>query len=155
MKNMWGKELKFPEDVYYSEEFLWVKDLGENKVRVGISHLGVKAVKKLVHVKMARKKGDQVAKGDSMGHVETTKGVWEIIAPFDGIIIKINPPIIQSNATPIAEESYGDGWLVEMEIAGDNELQALRNGADAETKKWINEKAEEVVPLMEEDDDDD
>ena len=104
---------------------------------------------------MARKKGDQVAKGDSLGHVETTKGIWEIIAPFDGTIIKINPPIQQSNATPIVEDSYGEGWVVEMEIAGEGEIKALRNGADEETKRWIDEKVEENVPLMQEDDDDD
>lgn len=155
MKNMWGKELNFPEDVYYSEEFLWVKDLGGKKVRVGISHLGVKAVKQLVHVKMTVRDGAQVTKGQPMGHVETSKGIWEIIAPFDGTVIGINPPISRSNSTPIVEDSYGEGWLVDMEIAGDSELKSLRNGADAETKKWIDEKVEEVVPVMQEADDDD
>jgi len=155
MKNMWGKELKFPEDVYYSEELLWVKDLGGNKVRVGISHIGVRATKKLVHIKMSTREGAQVTKGKPMGYMETSKGIWEIIAPFDGTVIEINPPISRGNASTIAEDSYGDGWLVDMEIAGESDLKALKNGADAETKKWINDKVEEVVPLMHEADDDD
>ena len=155
MKNMYGKELKFPEDVYYSDDLLWVKNLGGNKVRIGVSDLGVKSVKSLVHVKISSRVGAQVAKGDSMGHVETTKGVWEVIAPLSGTVVEINKPITQGNANPIEHEPYGVGWLVDMEIAGDSELKALRNGADEETKKWILEKVEEVVPLMEEDDDDD
>ena len=155
MKNMYGKELKFPEDIYYSKELLWVKDLGGNKVRIGISDLGVKSVKSLVHVKIATRVGTKVSKGDSMGHVETTKGVWEVIAPLSGTVVEINKPITQGNANPIEHEPYGMGWLIEMEMADDSELKALRNGSDAETKKWILEKVEEVVPLMEEDDDDD
>ena len=155
MKNMYGKELKFPEDVYYSEELLWVRDLGGNKVRIGISDLGVKSVKSLVHVKIATRVGTKVSKGDSMGHVETTKGVWEVIAPLSGTVVEINKPITQGNANPIEHEPYGMGWLIEMEMADDSELKALRNGSDEETKKWILEKVEEVVPLMEEDDDDD
>jgi len=155
MKNMYGKELKFPEDVYYSEELLWVKDLGGNKVQIGISDLGVKSVKSLVHVKIVARVGTKVSKGDSMGHVETTKGVWEVIAPLSGTVVEINKPITMGNANPIEHEPYGVGWLVEMEMADDSELKALRNGSNEETKKWILEKVEEVVPLMEEDDDDD
>jgi glycine cleavage system H protein len=152
MKNLYGKELEFPEDFYYSEGFLWVKDLEANKVRIGVSDLGVKAVKHLVHVQMSTSLGDKVAKGDSLGHVETTKGVWQIIAPLSGTVVAINPPIAKGNANPIEEETYGTGWLVEMEISGASELKALMKGSDAKTKKWLQEKVEEVVPLMEEDD---
>lgn len=151
---MYGKELKFPEDLYYSEEFIWVKDLGGNKVQIGISDLGVKAVKTLNHVKIAAKVGDQISKGESIGHVETSKGVWEIIAPVSGTVAEINPLLIRGNANPIQGDPYGKGWVMEIQIADESELNALKKGADAETKEWINEKAEENVPLMEEDDDD-
>lgn len=153
MKNMYGKELVFPEDVYYSEELLWVKDLGANKFRLGICDLAVKSVKNIVYVKISPRIGDKVTKGESVGHVETTKGVWDIIVPLSGTVVEVNPPIAQGNANPIVSEPYGKGWLVELETAGDSgsELKALRKGSDAETKKWIVEKAEELVPLGEED----
>ena len=155
MKNMYGKDLKFPEDIYYSEEFIWVKDLGGNKVQIGISDLGVKAVKALAHVKITAKAGAQVAKGDSVGHVETSKGVWEIIAPVSGTVAEVNQPLTKGNANPIQMDPYGKGWVMEIEIADDSDLNALKKGSDASTKEWINEKVEENVPLMEEDDDDD
>jgi glycine cleavage system H protein len=155
MKNMWGKELKFPEDVYYSKELLWVKSQGGNKVRIGICDLGVKSVKNLNYVKISASVGSKVPKGKSLGHVETTKGVWEIIAPFSGTVVEINPPIAKGNANPIINDSYGNGWLVEMETEGDagSALKDLMKGSDAETKKWIQEKAEELVPLRVEDED--
>lgn len=148
MKNMWGKELKFPEDVYYSKELLWVKSQGGNRVRIGICDLGVKSVKNLNYVKISAGVGKKVTKGQAMGHIETTKGVWEIIAPFSGTVVEINPPIARGNANPIVIDSYGNGWLVEMETEGDVEsvLKDLMKGSDAETKKWIQEKAEELVP---------
>ncbi len=155
MKNMYGKELKFPEDIYYSEEFIWVKDLGGNKVQIGISDLGVKAVKKLAHVKIVAKEGAQITKGKPVGHVETSKGVWEIIAPVSGTVAAINPPLTKGNANPIQMDPYGNGWVMEVETADDSEVKALKKGADEDTKAWINEMIEENVPLMDEDEDDD
>jgi len=150
MKNIWGKELHFPEDVYYSEELLWVKDLGANKVRLGVCHLGVKSVKNIVFVKISAKPGDQLAKGDSVGFVETTKMVWDIITPVSGTVVEVNRVVARGNASPMVNDAYGDGWLIELETAGDAELKALMKGSDEETKKWIVQKAEEIVPLMQE-----
>ncbi len=155
MMNMYGKELKFPEDLYYSEEFIWVKDLGGNKVQIGISDLGVKAVKELAHVKIDAKVGDQISKGKPIGHVETSKGIWEIIAPVYGTVMEINPPLTNGNAYPIQMDPYGKGWVMEVEISDENEVKALKKGSDESTKAWINEKVEENVPLMDDDDDDD
>ena len=155
MRNLYGKELKFPEELYYSEELLWVKDLGGGKVKIGVSDLGTKSVKHLVHVKMSAKAGDKVAKGDSLGYIETTKGVWQIIVPFAGTIVEINKPLTVGNANPTDSDNYGSGWIADIEMADANDLKSLMNGADAETQKWLVEKAEEIVPLMEEDDDDD
>ena len=156
MKNMYGKELVFPEDISYSEELLWVKDLGGNKVRLGICDLAVKSVKHLQYVKISAKPGAQVTKGESLGYVETTKGVWEIIIPLSGTVVEVNPHVAKGNANPIFDDPYGRGWLIELETAGDaaSELKALMDGSAEETKKWIDEKAEEIVPLsmMEEDD---
>jgi glycine cleavage system H protein len=150
MKNMWGKELVFPEDVYYSEELLWVKDLGENKVRLGICDLGVKSVKKLIYVKISARPGKQITKGESLGFVETTKMVWDIIVPLSGTVVEVNPIVSKGNPNPIVDDPYGRGWLVELETAGDagSVLEALMKGSDEKTKKWILGKAEEIVPLM-------
>lgn len=152
MKNMYGKELVFPEDVYYSEELLWVKDLGENKVRVGISDLGVKSVKNLNFVKLSHHRGTKVTKGESLGYVETTKGIWELIAPLSGTVVEINRPVASGNANPIVAEPYGKGWLLELETAGESELKALLKGSEEKTKKWIIEKGEELVPNIDDED---
>lgn len=156
MRNIHGHELAFPEDVYYTEELLWVKDQGENRVRVGISDLGVKSVKELVFVQISPRAGAKVTKGESLGHVETSKGIWEIIVPLSGTLVEINPSIAKGNARPISDDPYGKGWLVDLEPADGNgsALKTLFKGSDAKTKEWILEKVEEVVPLMDEGEDD-
>ena len=48
MRNTWGKKLTFPEELLYTPELLRVKPESGNKLRIGTSDLGVKAVKELL-----------------------------------------------------------------------------------------------------------
>ena len=149
MKNVWGKELKFPEDILYTPELLWIKD-GPEKLRIGISDLGVKSVKQLLYIRMACRVGTQVKKGDTLGLVETSKMVWEIIAPVSGVVVAVNQRISSGDTSRLTHDNYGEGWLVEMERVSetDSQLQGLWRGGEAETKKWIEEKAAEIIPPM-------
>jgi len=153
MKNVWGKELKFPDDVLYTPELLWIK-VEPEKLRIGVTDLGIKSVKLLLYIKMACRKGTQVKKGDTLGSVETSKMVWEIIAPVSGVVIAVNPKISSGDTSTLAHDNYGEGWIVEMERVSETEsqLQGLLKGGEAETTKWIEEKAEEIIPPMPEDD---
>ena len=153
MKNVWGKELKFPEDILYTPELLWIK-VEPEKLRIGISDLGVRSVKQLLYVRMACRKGTQVKKGDMLGMVETSKMVWEIIAPVSGVVVALNPRTSSGDTSTLTHDNYGEGWLLEMERVSetDGELQGLWKGGEAETTKWIEEKAAEIIPPMPEDD---
>jgi glycine cleavage system H protein len=149
MRNVWGKELIFPEDILYTPELLWIKVESE-KLRIGISDLGVRSVKQLLYIRMTCRVGTQVKKGDTLGMVETSKTVWEIIAPVSGVVVAINKKISAGDTSPIMHDPYGEGWLVEMEKVSEteSELQGLLRGGEAETKKWIQEQAEAIIPPM-------
>lgn len=149
MKNIWQKELTFPEDVYYSPELIWVKEQEKNRVRLGISDLGVKSVKELIYVRMTVRMGAQVKKGDTLGTVETSKMVWEIVSPLSGKMVERNAPVCDGNPNYLSKDPYGKGWLVELEKTSDteHELKGLLKGSDPATKKWIIEKAHAIVPL--------
>ena len=116
MRNIWQKELTFPEDIYYSPELLWAKDLGENKIRMGISDLGVKSVKSLIYIRFITPIGKEIKKGDALGIVETSKMVWEIITPLSGKLISRNQKLSSGNPAILVKDPYGEGWLVEMEL---------------------------------------
>lgn len=151
MKNIWGKELKFPENLLYTPEFLWVGTEPEDNLRIGISHIGVKSVKELLYIRVTTRAGNHIKKGDAIGIVETNKRVWEIIAPVSGEVLAINSKLSAGDTNPISNDAYGDGWILELKKLNetDNELKLLLRGDTAEGKQWIKEQVEAVVPLME------
>lgn len=148
MENLWGHELIFPEDVLYSPELIWVKEEG-SKIRAGLSDIIVRSAKKLVTIKMTCDAGASVKKGDSIGTVETSKAVREIIAPVSGTVSTVNPAISGGDPALIMKDPYGEGWLIEIEKTGDTEAQLkdLMKGDEGDTKQWLEEQAEAIVPL--------
>ncbi|MBU3948693.1 MAG: hypothetical protein KJ826_10800 [Proteobacteria bacterium] len=47
----------------------------------------------------------------------------------------------------IMKDPYGKGWLIEIEKTGDTDLSELKKGDDDETKEWIEEQADDIVPM--------
>ena len=152
MKNIWGREISFPSDVFYSPEYLWVSVESGNRLRIGISDLGVKSVKSLSYIEIEVSVGIQVKKGDRLGTIETSKRAWEIIAPVSGVVVALNSKTSKGNPATLASDPYGEGWIVELERTSEteSELQELLKGDMAETKKWIQEQVEAFIPLLEE-----
>ncbi len=149
--NYWVHELHFPKDVaYYSDELMWVKVEPDNKLRIGISDIGVRSVKYLDYVKLkVRSPGKEVKKGDLLAMVDTSKMVWEMIAPFSGKVVEVNPEAVRGNPAPILEDPYGVGWcyVFEKTAATDSDLQKLHKSGTPETEKWIEATVEKIVPL--------
>lgn len=148
MENLWGYELVFPEDVLYSTDFLWVKE-DNGKIRTGLCDIIVRSAKKLVTIGLTCAEGATISKGDSIGSVETSKAVREIIAPVSGVVAAVNPAILEGGPALVMKDPYGKGWLVELEKTGDtdNELQELMKGDEDETKEWLEEQADDIVPM--------
>jgi glycine cleavage system H protein len=147
---MWGKELQFPEEVYYSPELLWVKDESGDLLRLGISDLGVKSVKELLHVRIKSRVGQSVKKHDLIGMVETSKMVWQIIAPVSGVVASVNEKLQKGNPTLLMMDPYGEGWLLQLQRSSetDSELSQLHPGGKDETEAWIAAQAQAIVPLL-------
>lgn len=112
-----------PEDLRYTAEHEWVAADGSGNVRVGITHFAQDALGDIVYVQLPDV-GAEVAAGDSLGEVESTKSVSEIYAPFSGTVSARND---QLGDTPeaINTDPYGSGWLVELTPADPAALDAL------------------------------
>ncbi len=150
MQNLWGYEIIFPSDVLYSPELLWVKLEGE-KLRLGLSHLAVRAAKRLIAVEISSPKGTRLKKGDKIGSVENTKARWEIKSPVSGEVLAVNPEMYGRKATAnITKDAYGEGWILEMKKVSEteSELQQLLKGEAAETKEWLEGQTKAIVPLF-------
>ena len=118
----------YPEDLKYSAEHEWVRSGNGSKVRIGITDYAAEQLGDIVFASLPAL-GDTVAAGDACGELESTKSVSDIFCPVPGVISAVNA-LLESNPEIINSDPYGDGWLFELDLAEDCDLDDLLD-ADA------------------------
>ncbi|NBE79449.1 glycine cleavage system protein GcvH [Micromonospora rubida] len=101
-----------PEDLRYTAEHEWVAGDGSGSVRIGITHFAQDSLGDIVFVQLPEE-GAEVAAGDSLGEIESTKSVSEIYAPLSGVVAARNEALADTPEV-INSDPYGAGWLVEI-----------------------------------------
>lgn len=119
--------MQVPDDLRYSSDHEWVRP-GEGRVRVGITDYAQDALGDVVFVDLPAV-GKQVAAGEVLGEVESTKSVSEVYAPVAGTVVAVNESLSEAPEN-LNRDPYGDGWLCELEVAGADALGSLLD-ADA------------------------
>jgi glycine cleavage system H protein len=119
-----------PDDLRYSADHEWARLAGGN-VRVGITDYAQDALGDVVYVEVPEV-GAAVAANDKISEVESTKSVSDIYAPVAGTIVAVNGDLTDSPQR-LNEDPYGDGWICEIQVSGDDALEALLD-ADAYRK---------------------
>ena len=117
-----------PDELRYSAEHEWALTLdGTSKVRVGITDYAQDALGDVVFVDLPNV-GTEVAAGETVGELESTKSVSEVYVPVGGTVTAVNEALADRpelvNADP-----YGDGWLFEVEVSGAGALDGLLDAA--------------------------
>jgi glycine cleavage system H protein len=121
------EEVLIPEDLRYTAEHEWVAGDGSGPVRVGITHFAQDALGDIVYVQLPDE-GTELAAGDSMGEVESTKSVSEIYAPIAGTVVAKNDTL-GDEPELINAEPYAAGWLVEIAPADPAAVEGLLDAA--------------------------
>jgi glycine cleavage system H protein len=103
-----------PEDLRYTAEHEWVQPKS-TAVRIGITQYAQDALGDIVYVQLPDL-DTEVAAGESLGEVESTKSVSEIYAPVAGKVVARNDQLTDAPDL-INTDPYGAGWLVEIEPA--------------------------------------
>ncbi len=105
-----------PEDLLYTADHEWVRDLGGGRVRIGITNFAQDSLGDIVFVQLPAV-DDAVAAGEAIGELESTKSVSELISPVTGTVGALNDAL---EATPelINSDPYGQGWMIEVETSG-------------------------------------
>ena len=101
-----------PEDLRYTAEHEWVAAAEGGAVRVGITHFAQDALGDIVYVQLPEA-GVEVAAGESLGEIESTKSVSEIYAPVGGRVSARNE-VLTDTPEVVNSDPYGSGWLVEI-----------------------------------------
>jgi glycine cleavage system H protein len=119
--------METPEDLHYTDEHEWIRDVGDSKVRLGITDYAQDQLGDVVFVELPET-GKVVAKDDLIVEIESTKSVGEVYAPFPGTVRGVNQAVAETpelvNTSP-----YDEGWLIELEVDGPIDTASLLDAA--------------------------
>ena len=122
-------EFRIPKTGYYfNENDAWARIAG-GRARVGISDYMQQSLTDITYFDPPEV-GAVVEQFGELGSVESTKASFDILSPVSGTVVAINQEAADSPEL-INEDSYGRGWLVEMELsAWEEDLELLIGGSE-------------------------
>ncbi len=101
-----------PEDLYYLiEKHVWGRR-DDELVVVGLTDVAQNLAKGIISV-TTKRVGRTLAKGKSVGTVESSKWVGPVPAPVGGEIVEINQALA-SDPGLLNRDPYGEGWIAKL-----------------------------------------
>ncbi len=116
-----------PDDLYYTDDHEWLR-VENGTATVGITDFAQSELGDIVFVEL-EPEGTELGQDDIFGTVEAVKTVSELYMPVGGTITAINTEL-ELSPEVVNEDPYGDGWMIEIELAAPDEAEKLM-GADA------------------------
>ncbi|MGH3985073.1 MAG: glycine cleavage system protein GcvH [Pseudonocardiaceae bacterium] len=116
-----------PEDLKYTKDHEWARQR-EAVVVVGLTDHAQRQLGDVVFVELPSV-GDRFEVGEPFGSVESVKAVSEIYAPVSGQVTKVNEGLSDSPEI-INDEPYGEGWLIELQMANASPVTELLTAAE-------------------------
>lgn len=116
-----------PEELRYTPDHEWVR-VEEGGARIGITDFAQDALGDVVYVELPTV-GTSVAKGDTVGEVESTKSVSEVYAPVSGEVVAVNGELVAAPQR-LNEDPYGNGWICTIAASAPGDLDSLLSADD-------------------------
>ena len=113
---------EIPEDCRFLDSHEWARR-EDSTVRVGVSDFAQDELGDVVFVELPAE-GDAVTAGEDFGVVESIKAVSDLYAPVSGTVVAANDDLVDAPEL-VNEDPYGDGWMLEVEIDDESELDDL------------------------------
>jgi glycine cleavage system H protein len=109
-------------EVKVSENHVWV-GVEDRQVILGITNYIQGALGSVIAVELPDV-GDKIEEGEIFAEIESVSTVHELIAPISGTVLAVNP-LLEDHPIIINEDPYREGWLIEVRIEDDSELDSL------------------------------
>jgi len=109
-------------EVKVSENHVWV-GVEDRHVILGITNYIQGALGSVIAVELPDV-GDKIEEGEIFAEIESVSTVHELIAPISGTVLAVNP-LLEDHPMIINEDPYREGWLIEVRIEDDSELDSL------------------------------
>ena len=106
----------------FSDDHLWVRAEAD-RAQIGISDQGQDAIGEIIGVELPDV-GDSIEKGETFGELESVRTVQELISPVNGTVRAVNGDL-EDHPSLANEDPYHEGWLIEIELDDEGELESL------------------------------
>ena len=114
--------MNVPADLLYTSDHEWVNVDGD-VATVGITDFAQGELGDIVFIEFPAL-NSTVDKGQSAGTIEAVKTVADLYMPISGTVIAVNKNL-DDNPEAVNDTPYGDGWMVKVEIANQDEISDL------------------------------
>ena len=121
--------MEVPKDLRYTQEHEWLKVDGTKGV-IGITHFAQDQLGDVVFVEVPAV-GTELEKENTFGVVESVKTVSDLYAPVSGKVVAVNKDL-EANPELVNQDSYGKGWMIEIELSDASQTDGLLSAADYE-----------------------
>lgn len=112
-----------PPDRRYSRSHAWALPEGSGEVRSGLTHVPGAFLGDVVSVELPPPR-TEISAGEPIGLIESTTTVFELLSPLSGIVVAVNPGA-ESAPRKVAEDPYGEGWLLSIRPSVREEIDGL------------------------------
>lgn len=103
----------FPDDLLYDvENNTWLMVNKDGTVTIGVTSILSTIAGRLIRTNM-KQIGDSIAKGQSLGTLESERFVGPVPSPVTGMVVEINHNNVNSPKT-INVSPYEDGWIARL-----------------------------------------
>ncbi|MBN1545687.1 MAG: glycine cleavage system protein GcvH [Syntrophaceae bacterium] len=112
----------FPDDLLYSREHIWVRVDGD-LATIGITDYAQEQLGE-VHAIELPSVDSLVERDEPFGHIESIKGVVELVSPVTGEVINANEDLTDDIGI-INSDPHDTGWVIVVEMTDLEELDDL------------------------------
>lgn len=116
-----------PDDLRYLESHEWAREQN-GTVRIGITEFAQDELGDVVFVELPSE-GDAVGKDEQFGVIESIKAVSDLYSPVSGTVTATNDRLVDEPEL-VNEDPFGDGWMVEVDLDDESELDELLSPDD-------------------------
>ena len=114
--------MDLPQDIKYTDDHEWAR-LKDDVITIGITDFAQGELGDIVFVEFPEL-NSTIEKGQSTGSIEAVKTVADLYMPISGTVIAVNENL-DNNPEAVNDTPYGDGWMVKIEIANQDEISDL------------------------------
>jgi glycine cleavage system H protein len=111
-----------PGGLRYCRNHMWCAPIGP-RLRFGFTAYAVRLMQDVYFLDWSVGAGDALRHKQEIGHIETSKAESDLFAPLVGTLAEFNKELLK-DPTPINVDTYGAGWLFEMEADINNTMSA-------------------------------